>query len=296
VEKNTGKSSLEISLTDNGRKTKVNHVEQKRIADYIGQLKVVLFAPEDLETIKGSPIKRRRFLNLEISQLSPIYLYELIQYQTILKQRNTYLKQFDSDSKSFDEIYFNILTQQLCQFGAKVIHNRLKFIEKLEQHAQRLHSTISEQREELNLKYLASFPLPENLSVENLFDCFLETTKQKKGSELYRRTTLFGPHRDDLEFSIGDLSVPHGASQGQIRTAALAIKISEIELVHEQCHEYPLLLLDDVLSELDNLRQTNLIENILEKTQTFFTVTTLKHLGKLPKKIKIFNIKNGTVF
>ncbi|MDR1521269.1 MAG: DNA replication/repair protein RecF [Streptococcaceae bacterium] len=298
VEKLTTKLSIEITLTTKGRKTKVNHIEQKRLADYIGRCNVILFSPEDLAMIKGSPSVRRRFLDVEISQISSIYLYDLMQYQNILKQRNSYLKQTieqKKTDKASDKLYYEILSEQLASFGAKIIHSRLIFIEKLEKWANPLHSNISSQHEQLKLNYSSSFSLPKERSVENIEQAFIQQLKNKQKYELFVGTSSYGPHRDDLQFFINDVNIATFGSQGQQRTTALSLKLAEINLIYEKTGEYPLLLLDDVMSELDNKRQLRLLQTIFGKTQTFITTTTLKDLKQLPIKGKIFTIVEGKI-
>jgi DNA replication and repair protein RecF len=131
IQRGTSELELELLLTKKGRKSKVNHIEQKKLSSYIGQLNVILFAPEDLSLVKGSPQMRRRFIDMELGQINPVYLYDLAQYQKTLKQRNLYLKQL-SEKKQTDEIYLDILTEQLVDFGSKVLANRLRFVKKLE--------------------------------------------------------------------------------------------------------------------------------------------------------------------
>lgn len=298
VEKQTTKLPMEITLTTKARQTKVNHIEQKRLADYIGKLNVILFSPEDSAIIKGSPSVRRRFLDMEISQISSIYLYNLMQYQTTLKQRNSYLKQMIEQKKvgkASNELYYEVLSEQLASFGAKIIHSRLTFVEKLEKWANQLQNNISSQYEQLKLNYSSSFPLPKELTVEKIEQAFMQQLKDKRKYELSMGTCSYGPHRDDLQFFVNDINVAIFGSQGQQRTTALSLKLAEIDLIYEKTGEYPLLLLDDVMSELDNKRQIQLLQTISGKTQTFITTTTLKHLSQIPIEGKVFTIVDGKI-
>jgi DNA replication and repair protein RecF len=298
VEKRNKKLPLEISLTCEGRQTKVNHLTQRRLADYIGKLTVILFSPEDLAIIKGNPGKRRRFLDMEISQISPIYLYDLLQYQTILKQRNTYLKKIidkKNTKKVPDMLYYDILSEQLVNFGSKIIHSRLNFVENLSTWVKSIHNNISNRTEQLSLNYSSSFPLPPKKTVENIQETYLQYLKSKQEYEFFKGTCSYGPHRDDLKFFINDIEVATFGSQGQQRTCALSLKLAEIDLIHEQTKEYPILLLDDVMSELDNKRQLLLLQTIYRKTQTFITTTSLNHLEKLSMQGKQFTIVEGKI-
>ncbi|MBS7576797.1 MULTISPECIES: DNA replication/repair protein RecF [unclassified Enterococcus] len=283
LSRDIGKMDLEIQLSSKGRKTKINHLEQKKLSDYIGKMNVVLFSPEDLELVKGSPAKRRRFIDIELGQINPIYLYDLSQYNRILKQRNSYLK-----SEKIDDIYLSVLDEQLVAFGSKVIEARGRFILELEKNAQTLHQEISHGREELKLEYQTQLPL--NSDIQSIY---LEKLKHDRQRESFQKTTLTGPHRDELIFIVNDNPVSIYGSQGQQRTTALSVKLAEIELMKQEVGEYPILLLDDVMSELDNQRQIDLLESVLGKTQTFVSTTTLDHLQILPEALTIYQVDNG---
>jgi len=292
IAKRTGKFVIELRFTAKGRQTKVNHIQQKKLSEYIGSMNVILFAPEDLEIVKGSPSIRRKFLDMELSQINPIYLYDLMEYQKLLKQRNLYFKQLLEKKKKIDEIYLDVLEEQLAQFGTKVILARKKFIEQLSVWAKSVHSTISGGKEVLTLSYLDTIKMTEDKSlVEN----YLAQLKENRLKDSRRLSTSIGPHREDLLFFVNDLDVSRFGSQGQQRTSALSIKLAEIDLMKEFTGEYPILLLDDVMSELDNDRQIFLLQAILGKTQTFVTTTTLDHLKSLNVPGKIFHIKQGKV-
>lgn len=296
VEKKTGTVPLEIIISNKGRKTKVNHIEQKRLSSYIGQLNVILFAPEDLSLVKGSPQLRRKFIDMELGQVNPIYLYDLVQYQSVLKQRNQYLKQL-AEKKQSDLVYLDILTEQLAEFGGKVLFARLEFIKKLEHWANLLHKKISHEKEELSIDYFSSIPLDkENFSLEEIQKQLQETLFDNRKRELFKANTFLGPHRDDLIFNVNGQNVQTYGSQGQQRTTALSVKLAEIDLMYSETGEYPVLLLDDVMSELDNERQLHLLETIEGKVQTFLTTTSLDHLNnKLTVEPDIFNVHQGEI-
>ncbi|MDA9471110.1 DNA replication/repair protein RecF [Enterococcus sp. 5H] len=296
VEKKTGTVPLEIIISNKGRKTKVNHIEQKRLSSYIGQLNVILFAPEDLSLVKGSPQLRRKFIDMELGQVNPIYLYDLVQYQSVLKQRNQYLKQL-AEKKQSDLVYLDILTEQLAEFGGKVLFARLEFIKKLEHWANLLHKKISHEKEELSIDYFSSIPLDkENFSLEEIQKQLQESLFANRKRELFKANTFLGPHRDDLIFNVNGQNVQTYGSQGQQRTTALSVKLAEIDLMYSETGEYPVLLLDDVMSELDNERQLHLLETIEGKVQTFLTTTSLDHLNnKLTVEPDIFNVHQGEI-
>lgn len=296
VEKKTGTVPLEILISNKGRKTKVNHIEQKRLSAYIGQLNVILFAPEDLSLVKGSPQVRRKFIDMELGQVSPIYLYDLVQYQSVLKQRNQYLKQL-AEKKQTDTVYLDILTEQLAEFGGKVLYARLGFLKKLEHWANLLHQKISHGRETLTIDYASSIPIDNtDLSLEALQNQLLQQLMNNRKRELFKANTFLGPHRDDLLFIVNGQNVQTYGSQGQQRTTALSIKLAEIDLMHSETGEYPVLLLDDVMSELDNERQIHLLETIEGKVQTFLTTTSLDLIkDKLTVEPDIFYVQQGKI-
>ncbi|MDN6639313.1 MAG: DNA replication/repair protein RecF [Tetragenococcus sp.] len=293
VQKEYTKLPLELFLTKKGRKTKVNHMEQKRLSSYIGQLNVILFAPEDLSLVKGSPQGRRKFLDMEIGQIDPVYLYESTQYQKTLKQRNHYLKQL-AEHKQTDELYLDILSEQLIEHGSKVLFARQQFVKRLEYWADQLHQKISQSKERLTVIYRSSVAgdyWPDEPTVKKAYE---EEMTKVKSKERLRQVTLVGPHRDDLSFLINGKDVQVFGSQGQQRTTALSVKLAEIDLIKEETGEYPVLLLDDVMSELDDSRQLHLLETIEGKVQTFLTTTTLKQVkDKMSVEPEIFYINQG---
>ena len=295
LQKKSQQLPLEILLAKNGKTAKFNHLEQKRLSDYIGYLNVIMFAPEDLSLVKGSPSVRRRFIDMELGQMNKIYLHHLVQYQQILKQRNKFLKQARYH-KQFDEIYLEVLTEQLAAEGAEVLFYRFQFIEKLNYWAQKVQSNISNNKESLMIKYKTLNELNNRLSVEEIFEILKQNYETIENQEIDQGTTTLGPHRDDLEFFVNERNVQIYGSQGQQRTTALSLKLAEIELMHEVTGEYPILLLDDVLSELDDSRQTHLLESIQDKVQTFITTTSLDGIQlELLDDPLIFYVKDGVI-
>jgi DNA replication and repair protein RecF len=289
IEKKYGTTKLYMQLMPKGKKVKINGLEQKKLSDFIGTLNVVMFAPEDLEIVKGSPRIRRRFLDMEIGQVYPGYLHLLQQYQKVLLQRNNVLKQ-----PGVRPEMFAVWDEQLAVYGSKIMKKRQNFISKLQNWAERIHSGITNQQETLKIDYHPSFPAG-NLEDETvLLEQFMLQLSHAKEQELRRGMTLYGPHRDDLLFFINGKDVQSYASQGQQRTAALSLKLAEIELIYEEVGEFPLLLLDDVLSELDPYRQTQLIETFQGKVQTFITTTSMDSvdIGRL-HDVKMFHVRDG---
>lgn len=293
ITKGSSTLPLEILLSKKGRKTKINHIEQKKLSTYVGQMNVILFAPEDLSLVKGSPQIRRKFLDMELGQINPIYLYDLVQYQAILKQRNQYLKQLN-EKKQTDLLYLDILSEQLAAFGSKVLKARAQFVKRLEFWANSLHQQITHQKEQLEIEYLTAVDSLETHTQEQIQEQFLALLNQNKKKDLFRGTTTVGPHRDDLSFFINQKNVQTYGSQGQQRTTALSVKLAEIDLIKEETGEYPILLLDDVMSELDDSRQLHLLETIEGKVQTFLTTTTFDHVkNKMTVEPEIFYVQQG---
>ena len=287
IEKNTSTIPLDIELTTKGRITKINHLKQSRLSDYIGTMIVVLFAPEDLQLIKGSPSLRRKFIDIELGQIKPLYLSDLSNYNHVLKQRNSYLK----NNQQIDENFLSVLDEQLVEYGCRVIQHRLDFLQKLEKFAQEKHLEISQKKEILTIEYQSSIPLQQ---VDNIQESFRLALDKSRKRDLFKQNTSVGPHRDDISFFINKMDANYG-SQGQHRSVVLSLKLAEIKLIENITKEIPILLLDDVMSELDNNRQLKLLETISQNIQTFITTTTLDHLQHLPEDIEIFNVVNGVV-
>lgn len=274
IEKKYGESKLELHISQQGKKAKINGLEQSKLSDFIGNLIVVMFAPEDLDIVKGAPGVRRRFLDIEIGQVQPRYVYDLMQYQKVLLQRNNYLRKY-AGTPSFNHDMMDVWNEQLIDYGSKIIVRRHAFIMKLQQWAEQVHASITNNQEQLLITYNPSFEIEDFHDETVVANQFMIKLSQVKESEMKRGLTLLGPHRDDLKFAINDKEVQVYGSQGQQRTTALSLKLAEIQLIHDEIGEYPILLLDDVLSELDSFRQTQLIETFQEKVQTFITTTSI---------------------
>jgi DNA replication and repair protein RecF len=295
LNKKYGDCKLDLMITPKGKKAKINGLEQRKLSNFIGAMNVVMFAPEDLEIVKGTPGVRRRFLDMEIGQVQPTYLYDLSQYQKILLQRNNFLKHPSSSGPS-SEAMLSVWNEQLAQYGVKIMKKRQSFIKKLQHWAESIHQGITNGQESLLIRYAPSFEIQEIEEESVLFSQFMIKLSQVKEQESRRGITLVGPHRDDLLFFINEKEAQTYGSQGQQRTTALSLKLAEIELIHEEVGEYPLLLLDDVLSELDAYRQTQLIRTFQQKVQTFITTTGLEsvHLEQL-EEAAVFHVLQGTV-
>ena len=275
VEKYNRSTALQLVISKKGKKAKLNYIEQRKLSQYVGAMNVIMFAPEDLNLVKGSPGVRRRFIDMEIGQVSAVYLHDLSRYQKIMQQRNHYLKMLQI-KKQTDKTMLDVLTAQLSEVAAKIIHKRLQFISELQKWAQPIHSGISRGLETLIIKYKPSVDVSDEHDLTKMIDVYEQKFAEIRTKEIERGTTLAGPHRDDLIFFVNGYDVQTYGSQGQQRTTALSLKLAEIDLIHNEIGEYPILLLDDVLSELDDFRQSHLLNTIQGKVQTFVTTTSVE--------------------
>jgi len=266
-----GNKNIQMYLDKQDKKTiSVNKLNILKITELVGILSVVYFSPDELKLIKEVPEDRRNFLDISISQFDKTYLYNLIRYNRILKMRNQILKSPDSMESKTEQL--KLFTPQLIDTAEKIIEKRLKFIEKLKNIAKNIHKTITLTE---NLEIMYSYQPKENISIkEDLKNQFNNSLEK----ELELGYTTVGPHRDDIIFKINELDCKHYASQGQQRTVALVVKLSLMEVIKEEIGEYPILLLDDVLSELDNERQERLL-NLTTKYQTFITCTSIPNMN-----------------
>ena len=295
VEKTATKTNLELQFSKKGKIAKVNYLEQKRLSSYLGNLNVILFAPENLTLVKGSPQNRRKFVDMELGQMSSLYLYDLVEYNRVLKQRNTYLKQLAIKKKQPDE-YLEVLSEMLSELASKIVFHRLDFMKQLEALAIPIHDQLSLGREKFSVSYQATIPLEDGLTPEQMKEIYMNQFKKNQTREADQATTLIGPHRDDLIFYFNEIPVQTYGSQGQQRSTVLSLKLAEIELMKLSTGEYPLLLLDDVLSELDDDRQTHLIKAIENKVQTFITTTSLDGIKQqFINEPVVIPIEKGTI-
>lgn len=284
LEKNQIPHRIDLHLKKNKAKgVAIDGIPIKKQGELFGMLNLVFFSPEDLYLIKNGPAERRRFLDLELCQLDKIYLNYLSNYNKVLVQRNNLLKQISLNRNLLDTLY--IWDEKLLEYGRKIIQIRQEFILNLNQLTANIHKNLTGGKEELNLKYEPNVTIPEfELRLKNSLD-----------RDLYLKTTHVGPHRDDLCFLLGTIDIRKFGSQGQQRTAALSCKLAEIELVKSIIKENPILLLDDVLSELDRQRQTHLL-NSIGNLQTMITCTGLEEfINHRFGYNKIFHVENGTV-
>lgn len=261
----------------------VNGVPIRRVTELFGILNVIFFSPEDLSIIKESPAERRRFMDMELCQLDPIYTSDLTNYNKVVTQRNRLLKDIYDQPELMDTL--SVWDEQMIRYGENVIRRREEFIRELNDIIVEVHRNLTGGREEIKVTY------QPNVRADQM------AVEMRKGQrrDLAAKVSLTGPHRDDIQFDIQGVDVRHFGSQGQQRTAALSLKLAEIELVKRRTGDRPVLLLDDVLSELDTNRQIHLLKSI-EEIQTMITCTGLDdfvhHCFHIDQK---FHVENGSV-
>ena len=262
----------------------IDKIPIKKASELFGILNIVFFSPEDLNIIKNGPAERRRFLDSELCQLDRIYLADLTNYNKILAQRNKLLKDMIYRPSLSDTL--PVWDMQLIETGKKIIRRRKQFVDELREIVSDIHYRISGGKEELFLKY--------EPNIDDIF--FEDELSRAKDKDKKLCQTSVGPHRDDLLFSIGDVDIRKYGSQGQQRTSALSLKLSEIELVRKSISDTPVLLLDDVLSELDSSRQNYLLNNISD-TQTIITCTGLDEFVRNRFTVnRVFEVIAGHVY
>lgn len=291
-------SPVQIDFTYNiklKKEIKVNEIPLKKLGELMGHFNVVIFSPEDLQLVKGTPAVRRRYIDKSIAQIFPNYYHLLVEYNRILKQRNNLLKKYLIKGK---DSLIDIFDEQLCRVGSKIMVYRMDFLEKLRITSNRVHFEISHKNEDLSINYVSTY-LPKNLEdlkvYDKIYSEMLSHLQSKIDHDIKRGYTSIGPHRDDLSFLINNIEGRKFGSQGQVRTLALSLKLSEITIIKESLDESPILILDDVLSELDQSRQNQLVKFIAD-IQTFITTTEINNiLSENIEDAKIIQINNGTI-
>ena len=284
VKKDGVSHKIDMHLKKNKAKgIAIDGIPIRKAAELFGIVNLVAFSPEDLNIIKNGPSERRRFMDLELCQLNKVYLQELTSYNKVLNQRNKLLKDIGFQPGLTETL--DVWDMQLVQYGKEVIRFREEFIGQLNEMICEIHRKLSGGKETLKIVY------DPNSGAEELEAGLARSRSQ----DVKQKTTLIGPHRDDIGFYIGDIDIRRFGSQGQQRTAALSLKLAEIELVKKLVRDYPILLLDDVLSELDGERQNHLLSAI-DHIQTMITCTGLEDfVNNRFQMDKLFHVVNGTV-
>lgn len=277
-------SAKQVMLNDHAIKPK----------DLLGNLNVVLFSPEDLALVKGSPALRRRFLDMEISQTSKAYYQDLLSYNRIVQQRNNLLKKIKERRAGSEQLAS--WDEQLARGAAALVKRRKDALRKMAMLANLMHRKLTNSLETLTTRYYQPYFDEKADTEDDTIDSswYLKKIQLSRPVDMARSITTIGPHRDDLLLSVNGISLRNFGSQGQQRTGALAFKLAELEYIKSETGEYPVLLLDDVMSELDLLRRSQLTAFVKDRIQTFITATD-RHLFDQPKFASFYHIKEGRI-
>ena len=259
-----------------------NGIKIKKLSELLGNINIVIFTPDDIEILKGGPQNRRKFLDIMISQLRPNYIHILNLYSKTIEQRNNYLKQIKEENKNIDLL--EIWDEKIIEYSYKISNYRKEFIDKISEKIENIHNEITNGKEKIEIKYIT-----ECLDINN----FSKLLKDRRKLDIIKGYTTKGIHRDDFEIFINNKSLSTYGSQGQHRTAILTLKISELQIIEDEIEEYPILLLDDFMSELDKNRRKNLLK-YMEKTQVIITCTEKLDIDNL--KYKEYEVKEGKIF
>jgi DNA replication and repair protein RecF len=277
---------IEIKILKEGKKAiSINSIKINKISQLLGNCNVVMFSPEDLKVVKESPGHRRRFLDMELCQLDAKYYYNLVQYNKVLLERNTVLK-----NRNIDESILDVYDQQLAAFGEYIVKKRVGYIDRLNYHGKTLHKEITSDKENIEFQYNTQVDSAGDINTQ-----LLQLLKKSRQKDIDRRTTSVGPHRDDFSIDINGVDTRSFGSQGQQRTSILTIKFSSLNIIKEVTGEHPVLLLDDVLSELDFKRKKYILTSI-SKVQTIITCTGIEDIKSyIDDRATIFYVKDGNV-
>jgi DNA replication and repair protein RecF len=275
---------------ENNREININGIKVRKIGELIGNIPAVIFSPEDLKIVKGSPIERRRFLDILICQINNKYFYELQKYNKIVTNRNILLKEINK--REINNYEMETWNEALIETGSRIIRERVKYINKISEKAIEYQKYLSDEKEKLSIEYINVNSDKQYEEIENLEMYLMKQLNENKKREIKYGATLIGPQRDDLKISLSGLEIKKYGSQGQQRTAVLALKLSELDILKEELDEKPILLLDDVMSELDIERRVRLSE-LIKDIQVVITTTDIEK--NKSKDIKYVKINNGLI-
>ncbi|MCI8609961.1 MAG: DNA replication/repair protein RecF [Firmicutes bacterium] len=289
AEKSYLPTTVDMMISKESKKSvKIDGVKIKKASELLKNLYIVIFSPEDLKIVKDEPEKRRRFIDRELSQLRPKYYENFYNFKKALIQRNAYLKEMDINRSILD-----VWDMQLAKYGASIMMMRRDFIDKISQISHDIHYSITNEKEHLSIQYEPNIKMMENLSSQE--DYYYHLIGESYGNDMRQRTTTRGPHKDDMSFLIGDIDARSYGSQGQQRTAALSLKLAELNLIREETDEDGILILDDVMSELDLERQEFLVKSLSDR-QMFITTTEIPDaLRRTLPAGKVFFVEGGKV-
>ena len=280
-EKSDRDGKIKIELCDK-KNIFINGIKIKKLSELLGNINTVIFTPDDINILKGGPQNRRRFLDIMISQLRPNYMHILNSYLKTIEQRNKYLRQIKEERK--DENLLDIWDEKLAEYAIKICEYRQEFIEKITNKIEKIHNNITDEKEKIEIEYITECNNKEN---------YLKLLKERRKLDIIKGFTTKGVHRDDFVIYINKKEINIYGSQGQNRTAMLSLKLSELQVIKDEIGEYPILLLDDFMSELDSTRRKNFLENIKD-TQVIITGTEKLDIENL--EYLEYNVSNGKIF
>ena len=289
VEEDDTSTLYEVLINEEGKRVSINDNPLKKVSSYLSRINAIMFCPDDLEIIKGSPSTRRSFLNVEISGFNNNYVRHLSEYNRILKSRNEYLKTTDKINKE----YYDILTDKLIDLNIKIYLERKKFIDNINKYICNIYKNITG-KNNIEVKYESFIDYEKDINDIKLQ--LQEKYDKVFNNEIFQKVTLLGIHKDDFSVYLDNIKINNYGSQGQHRVSILCLKLSEIELYKNEFNKKPILLLDDIFSELDKEKKSNIIKYIENDLQVFITSTDLNNIDKkIVKNADIYTIKDGKV-
>lgn len=278
---------FDVLISSKGKRVSINENIYKKISDYLSNLNVILFSQDDIELIKGSPSYRRKYINIEISQLNNKYLYVLNQYNLLLKNRNEYLKKVSIDN--YDKFYIDILNNQLMEKALLIYKFRFDFFEKMNFFIKEIYNNFFSYN--ISLKYINNLDI-DFYDEKKISDFYLNKMKSNIKNDIFSGYTQFGPHKDDFEILFNNKKLKEVGSQGQQKLFLFCFKICEIKIFKLVTNDYPILLLDDLFSDLDIEKRNEIFKLINNEVQVFISSTDLTSINnEIIKSSKIFNIK-----
>ncbi len=276
------KKNLEVFYDKDGKKTKINSKIQRKLSEFISQYRVIMLSPDELKLIKSSPNTRRNYLNIQISQLHKEYLYFLNNYNVLIKNKNDYLKKLMFNS-NLDTRYLDILDEKIVEEGLKIYLYRKKYIDMINDYINDIFKKYQDNNE-IKIKYISDYEINDK-------EKLLEVLRKNRKKEINIGMTSFGVHRDDYEFLQNGNSAKEYSSQGLQKLIVLAMKLSEVQIFVKEYEIYPILLLDDLFSELDEKNRNNIFKSLDKEIQIFITTTDLKNINKrIIERAKIFDL------
>lgn len=286
VENENELKKYEVLINNKGKRVSINDNPLKKVSEYLSKINAIMFCPDDLEIIKGSPQERRSFFNASISGFENSYIRYLNEYNKVLKNRNEYLK----TTTNLNKAYFDVLTDKLIELNIKIYKERINYVDKINKYIKDIYESITGSND-IYLKYDSFIE-----DSDDLFNDIRMKFDLSFNNELFQKVTLLGVHKDDFSIYIDGKKINNYGSQGQHRLSVLCLKLSEIKIYENEYNKEPILLLDDIFSELDRNKKSNIIKFIDDKLQVFITSTDLNNVDKkITKNADIFNIDDGKV-